>query len=67
VEAMEALSKKGIEAAIFGSTLHITVDDAESDRAKIASTLEQAGMTVRRFEKIVPSLEDVFVTLIETS
>jgi ABC-2 type transport system ATP-binding protein len=67
VEAMEALSKKGIEAAIFGSTLHITVDDAGRDRAYIISMLERAGMTVRRCEKIAPSLEDVFVTLIETS
>ncbi len=67
VEAMDVLSKKGVEAAIFGSTLHITVDDAASERASIVSLLENAGMPVRRCEKIFPSLEDVFVTLIETS
>ncbi len=67
VEAMDVLSKKGVEAAIFGSTLHITVDDAARERASIVSLLENAGMPVRRCEKIFPSLEDVFVTLIETS
>jgi ABC-2 type transport system ATP-binding protein len=67
VEAMDVLSKKGVDAAIFGSTLHITVDDAGRDRTPIVSMLEEAGIPVRRCEKIFPSLEDVFVALIEVS
>jgi ABC-2 type transport system ATP-binding protein len=67
VEAMEALSKSGIDAAIFGSTLHSTVENATAGRIQIMAVLEGAGMTVRRCEKIAPSLEDVFVTLIEVS
>ena len=67
VEAMDVLAGKGIDSAIFGSTLHITVDNAEADRQQIVALIEQSGMTVKRCEKIAPSLEDVFVTLIETS
>jgi len=66
-DAMEVLLKKGIENAIFGSTLHVTVDDALIAGAQIRGTLESAGVVVRRVEKIIPSLEDVFVTLIEVA
>ena len=67
VEAMDVLSKSGIEAAIFGSTLHVTVENAEEAKQRIAAILQGAGFTVGRCEKITPSLEDVFVTLIEAS
>jgi ABC-2 type transport system ATP-binding protein len=67
VEAMEALSKHHIEAAIFGSTLHITVEKAEEGMKKLAVLLRESGIEIKRCEKIAPSLEDVFVTLIEAS
>jgi ABC-2 type transport system ATP-binding protein len=67
VQAMELLSKEGLDAAIFGSTLHVTVEKAETGREKIIGLLEGSGMPVKRCDKIVPSLEDVFVTLIEVS
>lgn len=67
VEAMEILDREGIEAAIFGSLLHAAVDSAESAITKIREMLEEAGIAVNRVEKIVPTLEDVFVTLIEVS
>jgi len=66
-DAMEVLLKKGIENAIFGSALHVTVDNALIAGAQIRGTLESAGVVVRRVEKIIPSLEDVFVTLIEVA
>jgi ABC-2 type transport system ATP-binding protein len=67
VTAMELLSKKGFDAAIFGSTLHVTVEKAETGREMVVGLLERSGMAVKRCDKIVPSLEDVFVTLIEVS
>src|SRR5512137_2865179 len=67
VEALDALLLNGIDAAIFGSTLHVTVDDAPSGKADILKVLEESGIAVRNIEQIVPSLEDVFVTLIEVS
>ena len=67
VEAMEALSENGIETAIFGSLLHATVDNMEKAVPKIREVLESADIRAGRIERIVPSLEDVFVTLIEAS
>ncbi len=67
VEAMDLLSGNNIDSAIFGSLLHATVDNAEAAERMIRRVLADAGITVRKIEKIVPSLEDVFVTLIETS
>ena len=66
-DAMEVLLKEGIENAIFGSALHATVDEAATAAPEIRRVLESAHIAVRRVEKIVPSLEDVFVTLIEVA
>jgi len=52
------------EAAIFGVTLHVVTDGPEAS-APIRAALERAGAQVRRIEPIIPSLEDVFVGLIE--
>jgi ABC-2 type transport system ATP-binding protein len=67
VSAMEALDKQGIETAVFGSLLHATVQDAGAAIPLIKKIAVDANITVSRIDKIVPSLEDVFVTLIETS
>jgi ABC-2 type transport system ATP-binding protein len=67
VEAMELLSSNNIESAIFGSLLHAVVDNAKNAEMVIRQVMDDADITVRKIEKIVPSLEDVFVTLIETS
>lgn len=67
VETIDILSKHHLEAAIFGSTLHVTVEKAEEDIHYIERLLQESGIELRRWEKIVPSLEDVFVTLIEVS
>ena len=67
VEAMEIISREGIDAAIFGSLLHATVDSMEKAVPRIRKALEGAGIHALRIERIVPSLEDVFVNLIEVS
>ncbi|MEM5788211.1 MAG: DUF4162 domain-containing protein, partial [Syntrophobacteraceae bacterium] len=67
VEALEALAESGIEAAVFGNALHVVVEDSRSATELIESVLSRAGIEAGRIEKIEPSLEDVFVTLIETS
>jgi len=67
VEAMEVMSGNKIETAIFGSLLHATVDNMEKAVPKIREVLEAAGIRAKRIERIVPSLEDVFVALIEAS
>ena len=67
VLAMEALGRQGVETAIFGSVLHATVESAPEDITRLRNLLAGAGIVVQRIEKIIPSLEDVFVTLIEES
>jgi ABC-2 type transport system ATP-binding protein len=67
VEAFNILSFHNIDAAIFGSALHVVVDDAEKSRERISIILKESGVTVKGMDKIPPSLEDVFVTLIEVS
>ena len=67
VEAMDIISREGIDAAIFGSLLHATVDSMEKAVPRIRKALEGAGIHALRIERIVPSLEDVFVNLIEVS
>lgn len=67
VDALEVLEQSGIETAVFGSVLHATVTNSEEETRRIRESLVKAGIKVVRIEKIVPSLEDVFVTLIEVS
>ena len=67
VAAMTLLDRRGVEAAIFGSALHATVDDAARRIPEIRAMLASEGVTVTRIEQIVPSLEDVFVTMIEVA
>jgi ABC-2 type transport system ATP-binding protein len=67
VEAMEALDAAGFEPAIFGSALHMTVEDGAIAEPAIRQALADAGLPPARIQKIAPSLEDVFVNLIEVS
>src|ERR1700734_1099694 len=53
------------DVAVFGGGLHIRVGNAERAIAWIRQTLERAGITVSVLEPITPSMEDVFVSLIE--
>jgi ABC-2 type transport system ATP-binding protein len=53
------------DVAVFGSGLHVAVDDSETGMEIIRGRLAAAGIEIHRLEKILPSLEDVFVALIE--
>jgi ABC-2 type transport system ATP-binding protein len=66
-EALDAVGAvTGVrEVALFGRGLHAQVtDEAETARA-IREALEARGIAIERMERIPPSLEDVFVSLIE--
>ncbi len=54
------------EVALFGKGLHVIVKDAEVAANAIWRHLHEHGYRVERVERIVPSLEDVFVSLIES-
>ena len=52
-------------AALFGKGIHAVVDRAEESLPVLRAALETGGFAVGRAEKIIPSLEDVFVSLVE--
>lgn len=66
-DAMESIEKiTGIkEVALFGTGLHIVTEETESAMESIPDLLDKQGYKLWRIEKIVPSMEDVFVSLIE--
>ncbi|MEP0813279.1 MAG: ABC transporter ATP-binding protein [bacterium] len=53
------------EAALFGSGLHVTTDDADRAAAEIRRFFEARIVPTGKIEKVAPSMEDVFVSLIE--
>ena len=53
------------EAALFGRGLHLTVEDSEAAMPMIATALQSQKADYTRLEKIRPSLEDVFVAIID--
>jgi ABC-2 type transport system ATP-binding protein len=67
LETMRALeSLPGVsEVAVFGGGLHVTVDDPESAMSRIREQLAHKNIEVRTLEEIAPSMEDVFVEMIE--
>jgi ABC-2 type transport system ATP-binding protein len=55
------------EAAVFGNTLHLTAAKGEDLSSPLRAFLASHGISIKRIEKIEPSLEDVFVSLIEST
>lgn len=53
-----------IEAAMFGRTVHVVVEDMTQARSSVSAALESHGIAVLGMEEILPSLEDVFVSLV---
>ena len=53
------------DAALFGRDIHLMTADAEALAPRLKRELEASGFRVDAIERITPSLEDVFVSLIE--
>ncbi|MBI2516269.1 MAG: ABC transporter ATP-binding protein [Opitutae bacterium] len=66
-EAMLALERLPAvkEVALFGKGLHAVAADPAAAEAAIRTALAAGGFRLGRLERIVPTLEDVFVSLIE--
>ena len=54
-----------VEAAVFGSGLHLMVRDPAVAERAVRQALTERGIGVRRLAVIEPSMEDVFVAMIE--
>lgn len=67
VDAMERLSEEDWveETSVFGNYLHLSVADEDYARKKINEILSGNGNYVKRIDRIVPTLEDVFIHLLE--
>jgi ABC-2 type transport system ATP-binding protein len=53
------------EVAVFGNALHVVTPKGVDLASSLPSLLAGKGIPVRRLEQIEPSLEDVFVSLVE--
>ncbi|RJP65929.1 MAG: ABC transporter ATP-binding protein [Candidatus Abyssobacteria bacterium SURF_17] len=53
------------EIALFGKGLHLVAENGDEAAHAVRDLLERQGYKPTRIERIVPSLEDVFVSLIE--
>jgi ABC-2 type transport system ATP-binding protein len=67
VEALEVIRIQpwAIETSVFGTSLHVMTSSEEEGKARIQSVLAEKKIRVDRVERIVPSLEDVFLYLLE--
>jgi len=67
MEALAAL--RGVpavrDAALHGVAIHAVVDDPRAAAPQVAAALRAHGVQVRRIAERGPSLEDVFVSLVE--
>ena len=54
-----------LDVAVFGGGLHIAVQDEGAGVEQIRAALTEHGITVERLESIDPTMEDVFVAMIE--
>ena len=67
IDSLQALkeSQRFSEVAVFGNALHVVAKKGEDLSSFIPSILAGEGIPPKRLEQIEPSLEDVFVSLIE--
>ncbi len=67
VDAMNLLSTQSFvdETSIFGNNLHLLVNEKFKDQTQITSVLSENKIEVKSMDKIIPTLEDVFIHLLE--
>ncbi len=66
-EALEAIASRpwALETSIFGTRIHVMVRDEQEGRREIEALLAAAANPASSIERIVPSLEDVFIHHVE--
>ncbi|MCZ6775567.1 MAG: ABC transporter ATP-binding protein [Ignavibacteria bacterium] len=67
VEALELIRVRpwALETSVFGTKLHVMVDDEAEGKRLIRKALREKDIEIQHIERIVPSLEDVFLYLLE--
>lgn len=69
VQAMEALDRLATveKTSLFGTAVHAVMRDMHTSPEMLRATLIAAGIEVRGVGKVSPSLEDVFLDVVERS
>lgn len=67
VDAIEILSKQNFvdESNIFGNSIHISVNNNFLGNEQIINLLSSHSITVYRIDEVMPTLEDVFIHLVD--
>jgi hypothetical protein len=50
---------------MFGRAVHVMVEDEQAAQSALPGALAAAGRTCEKLEPVEPSLEDVFVALVQ--
>jgi ABC-2 type transport system ATP-binding protein len=66
-QALERLGEEewALETSVFGTRIHVVVRDPDEGRQLITAALERQANPPSSIERIVPSLEDVFIHHVE--
>lgn len=67
IKSMEILKNQNFvdETSIFGNYIHVIVNEKFQDETQITKVLTEINnIVVKRIEKILPSLEDIFIHLV---
>ena len=67
IEAMALIEQEpwALETSVFGTYLHVSVPEETAARAAIAALFRARAIPYRTIERITPSLEDVFIYLLD--
>jgi ABC-2 type transport system ATP-binding protein len=67
LEALEAIRDEAwaLETSVFGTSLHVMVPDEAEGKELVTTTLHDRSIALLGIERIVPSLEDVFLYLLD--
>ena len=67
VEAMKALDAmpEVEKTSLFGTAVHAVLNVPRADEVPLAARLRSSGLDVRSIERVQPSLEDVFLDVVE--
>jgi ABC-2 type transport system ATP-binding protein len=67
IEAMTIIEKEpwALEISVFGTHLHVSVENELEAKERIRSILKIKKISITSIERIVPSLEDVFIHLLD--
>jgi ABC-2 type transport system ATP-binding protein len=66
-EALDAIAAApwALETSVFGTRIHVVVENEAEGRERVRSLLEAAANPPEAIERILPSLEDVFIHHVE--